>query len=156
MDWETWQRAVELDGSSLWDVYVLGTDRSDWQGLLDWLHESRIPLSFERGGVSEAAPLDVGDAFAQQEYQDTCTMFIDPAGMRVNTHFFIEEEIELDIDPRDVRGGHDLARLQAFLTRIAGLLGKTVLITPENGQDTPWFEIAPEGPTQPHLAWRER
>src|SRR5687768_3264409 len=152
MDWEAWQRAVELDGSNLWDVYVLGTDRSDWQRLLDWLRGSGIPLAFKRGGASEAVPHDVGDAFVQQDHQETCTLFIDPDGMRVNTHFFIEGEIELDLGPRDVRNEHDLGRLQALLTSIAGLLGKTVLITPENGQEHPWFEIAPNGETRSCLA----
>jgi hypothetical protein len=148
---EAWLGAVELDGDSLWDVYLLGTDRGDWQRLLDWLRGSGIPLSFIRGAASEAVPDDVIDAFALREDQDTCTLFIDPNGIRINTHFFIESEIELDLDPRDVRNASDLTRLQVFLTCIAGLLGRPVLITPENGQDVPWFEIAPDGLTRSYL-----
>ena len=154
MTWTAWQQAVEEDGANLWDVYVLDTDRSDWQRLLDWLHESGIPLAFERGGVSEAVPHDVGVTFVQHQDQVTCTLFIDPDGMQINTHFFIEGEIELDLGPRDVRDEHDLARLQRFLTSIAGLLGKSVLVTPENGQQHPMFEVAPNGSTRSH--WRTR
>jgi hypothetical protein len=145
MNWETWQRAVELDGSSLWDVYVLGTDRGDWQRLLDWLRGSGLPLSFQGGASPGPLPQDVGEIFAGLDGGWAYTLFIDPDGMRVNTHFFIEEEIELDIGPRDVRSELELDRLQAFLTGIAKLLDRTVLVTPENGQECPWFSIAPNG-----------
>lgn len=151
VDMEAWQRATQLDGSSVWDVYVLGTDLSDWQRFLDWLRASGLPLSFVRGAASEAVPDEVIDAIAPREDQDICTLSIDPDGMRIYSHFFIESEIELDLDPRDVRNASDLARLQVFLTGMAGLLGKTVLVTPENGQDCPWFEIAPDGATRSHL-----
>ena len=148
MNWETWQRAIELDGSSLWDAYVLRTDHSDWQRLLDWLHASGLRLRFERGGVPEPLPFAVDDAFVHHADEETCALFIDLAGVRVNTHFFVGEEIELDIGPREVRSEHDLVRLRDLLTDIATLLGKPVLITPENGQKMPWFEIAPDGATR--------
>jgi hypothetical protein len=148
MDWEAWQRASDLDGSNLWDVYVLGTDRNDWQRLLDWLRGTGLPMPFRGAASSASLPPDVGTIFAERAEGWTHTLCIDPQGVNVNTHFFIEEEVEFDLRPRDVHDAIELARLQAFLVCIAKMLDQTVLVTPENDKEHPWFEIAPNGATR--------
>ncbi|MFN8636100.1 MAG: hypothetical protein U0893_19805 [Chloroflexota bacterium] len=106
-------------------------------------------VSLEHGGTPEPLPQDVGVIFDGRDAESmSYTLFIDREGMGVNTHFFIEDEIELDIGPRDFHSETDLARLRDFLTGIAKLLGKTVLVTPENTQQYPFFEIDPDGVTR--------
>lgn len=147
MNLETWQRAAELDGASIWDVYVLHTNRSEWQRLLDWLRGSGLPLTFSGPTPTDALPRDVGEIFAWHA-DWICTLSIDPNGMHVNTHFFVEHEIEFNIGPRDFQSERELARLREFLTGIARLLDKTVFVSPENLQEHPLFEIRPDGSTR--------
>lgn len=47
-------------------------------------------------------------------------------------------------DTRDVDGPAWLARLLGFMRSVAALLGKPVLMTPENGRDVPWLRVGPD------------
>jgi len=56
--------------------------------------------------------------------------------MRVNCHFFTREEIELDIEPSEVDSEARCLSLLAFIKGIAERVGKDVIMTPENMQET--------------------
>jgi hypothetical protein len=49
----------------------------------------------------------------------------------INSHFFIAEEIELDIDPREIRGPQEHAQVLMFLENVAHKLNKPIVPAPE-------------------------
>ena len=61
----------------------------------------------------------------------------------MNCHFFIVDEIELDVDPREITAQSDHHALLAFVRHVALGLQKQALLTPENGEDTPFLTFDP-------------
>ena len=129
MEWEKVQSAFEWDGS--WrDIYVLDASLDDWQRLLDFLRTSRYNLTFSRVSV-EPLPAHAAEAFGGPD--DVRPLLqIDVDGVVVNSHFFAEDEIEFDLDPREVEVSADAEAVFEFMGGVGRALGKPVILTPEN------------------------
>lgn len=65
-------------------------------------------------------------------------------GILVVFHFFTPEEIECDIDPREVSGQASLDALLGFKRRLGDLTRKPAALTPENVPDEPIISYDPE------------
>ncbi len=57
------------------------------------------------------------------------------------------EEIECDIDPREIASQADLNALLDFVRRLGDKTQKQVVITPENGRHEPILTYAPDSKT---------
>ncbi|MGH9199458.1 MAG: hypothetical protein ACRD1T_27470, partial [Acidimicrobiia bacterium] len=96
---EEYEDAFEVDGS-LRDIYILKTQTSDWQTCVAHLrthYETRFLVDSEEAVLPE----DVRDVFELRDSKSVA-LLVRVNGVWLKTHFFIEEEIELDLDPRDV------------------------------------------------------
>lgn len=125
------------------DLYVLGTDESDWERLLALLRGGDWLLEYSVGGEPAALPERVGAIFELRR-EASPLLRVDPGALRLQCHFFHSSDIEFDFDPRDVEGLAWLARLLAFMRAVAVALGNPVLMTPENSRDIPWFRVGPD------------
>lgn len=59
-------------------------------------------------------------------------------------HFFGVDEIELDLDPREIDDSDQFERLVAFVRLLGELTGKVVLLTPENFKERPILRYSPD------------
>lgn len=140
LTWERCHPAFPLDGG-LRDVYVVGTDVNDWDRLLDLVRSSGWPCSYTADGVQDPIPES-----AQRAFDDggrAKNLSFDLGSIQVNGHFFAPEEIELDLDPRQVQSQEALDRVLSFVEDLGGCLGKEVILTEENSQDQVWFRYEP-------------
>ena len=64
-------------------------------------------------------------------------------GIALHSYFFCREEIDFDIDPREVGQAHALQHVLEFFGRIADLLNKDVVITPEGAREFVIFRLRP-------------
>ena len=65
------------------------------------------------------------------------TLSVDVESVTINCHFLCLEEIELDIDPEQIKGEKEHTVLLGYIAQLAKALGKTAYITPENSLDNP-------------------
>jgi hypothetical protein len=136
----------EPDGlGSLRDIYVRDADLRDWQKVLDFLRNARFPLDFRIDGVPTDLPLAADDVLALWE-RAAPALFIDLEGVRMASYFFAPDEIEFDLDPRDVVRPDQADRVLGFVQDLADLLGKPVLLTPENDPEHPLVRKEPVAP----------
>ena len=63
-----------------------------------------------------------------------------PLCLFANSHFFIEEEIELDVDPREVTTQQHMDSVLKFMAELGSILKHDVILTEENGPEHIWFE----------------
>lgn len=63
-----------------------------------------------------------------------CKCFIDE--IQINNHFFIENEIENDISPKEINSIQDHEKIINYMINISSLLNKPIILTPENEQET--------------------
>ncbi len=86
-------------------------------------------LLFEREGYREPLP----DTFSAAASRDgTVLLTVDLGSIQANCHFFYEDIIEFDIDPREVQTEEAFERVQRFMREIGDLLEREVVLTHEN------------------------
>ncbi|MFF0372058.1 hypothetical protein [Micromonospora sp. NPDC005087] len=134
LTWDDVAERFEPDGSLL-DAYVLDADTADWQQIIELVRSQGWRFDFQVEGQSRQLPEHVADIFAHRG-DAAVTLHIWPKpNILVNTHFFTEDEVEFDFDPRQLQGQDRLDTLCSFLRSVGRQLGKPVRLTSENLPD---------------------
>jgi len=142
MEWERRKGIFAWDGS-LRDIYVLGTDASDWQRLLDFLRLAPYDLRYTVGEQAQPLPDHINAVFARTMDEPRAALSVDGPRLKLMCHFFWLEEIEFDLDPRVIDGEARLERLLEFMRELGRRLGKDVILTPENMPGRPLYRFDP-------------
>jgi hypothetical protein len=142
--WETVRDEFAFDGS--WrDIYILGTTIADWQGILDAIRSASYRLTYFHADRPTELPMNATDAFPLPGQCDR-HLSVWFADVLANCHFFTVEEIEFDIDPREVKGQHELNAMFGFMRCLAQATEKEVVLTPENAPEIVIFRVSPGKP----------
>ena len=142
MNWNKYKKEFEWDGS-LRDLYILNTDISHWQRLIDSLQGGTYKITFKVDDETVAMPEDVTEIFRKRD-EVTVLMSLALGGIIINSHFFTDQQIEFDIDPREINSEEKLNQLFGFMRGIGQLLQKEVLLTSENAQEIIIFRYMPD------------
>ena len=134
VNWSDVERDFEWDGS-LRDIYVFDTTLDDWQRMLERIRQGPHPYCFTVDSETCSMPPEAARIFALRNEACVC-LSLTCAGMVLNCHFFGEEQIEFDLDPREVNADRWPALL-GFLASLGELLGRDVVLTPENFPEGP-------------------
>ncbi len=143
--------AFYIDGS-LRDIYIFGTDEQDWQKFLTFLCTSSYPLEFIIAGEQQPIPDRIEDVFSLVHSQGG-VLYIDEEHLALHCYFSTSEEIELDLDPRNMHTEQQISRLLDFMHKIGRLLNKTVVLTPENAS---WVALFRFDPRTGEEEWRSQ
>ena len=98
----TYSEAKEFlywDGSWL-DVYVLNLAQGDADRFLNFVR----PITNEDGFLGDCEPTALPKSYAEiirMTSESTCHLSVPVGSAELNCHFFLDSEIELDLDPRD-------------------------------------------------------
>lgn len=148
MDWSKIAPHFEADGS-LCDIHICGTSIDDWASVWTALIVEPRCLAFTIDGELSTVPSVVTTAFLLGRAHSVCASYA-LGQQRLNCHFFSEEEIEFDLDPRDVVGLDEAKQLAEFMTRMGRITSKEVRLTPENEVGS---AIARYEPVTDELVW---
>lgn len=123
----------EPDGT--WrDLYVLDAGPTGWQAVLDGLRALDPPAVFEIDGEPAPLPARIEDVFAIRVR--ACPQLHWNAGeVLINLRFFLNDDIEFDIDPADVCEPEDWQALARFMLWLSETAERPVVLTPENTSD---------------------
>jgi hypothetical protein len=117
----------KVDGSFR-DAYVLNTTLQDWNAMIAIVRSERHHFFVDT--VAEGLP-EPDEIFRRAETSSvlltTCL-----GQVEINCHFFSSDEIELDIDPEQIKGEVEHEAVLEFLERIARGTHKPVRITEES------------------------
>jgi hypothetical protein len=137
MNWTELKEKIYYWDGSWRDIYVLQTSLDYNKKWTDYVNENYRIEWFN--GLTQSDEKKV-DFEVIKEYwngnQDLCStakIFIDK--IQINNHFFVDNEIENDIDPREINSIEDHERVIKYMTDLSNLLGKPVILTPENDQE---------------------
>ncbi len=128
----TFNQPAELwlvDGS-LRDIYVFNTAAADWDALL--ILAQAHAHEYTHDGIAQSLP---GATALFQDREHSHLLSVLAGSVRINCHFFVPEEIELDIDPRDVTGPEEHVAVLQFVERLARATQKDAVVTPESTPD---------------------
>ena len=133
----------EVDGS-LRDIYVLNTSVSDWNRVL---HLTPSLGGFAYFCDGEEAPLPTDARLVLGDVDHSHLLRFSLGGPTINTHFFVEDEIEFDVDPSGITSQPDLDLVLGFCASIGRGIGRDIRITPENASDVVYLYYSIEQET---------
>lgn len=137
LEWAACKAAFAVDGS-LRDIYVHSTTVDDWDRFLRAISEK--PLTYTVDGAACPLPAKASTAL---ERVNAHLLTIKHGPLHLNCHFFAEEEIELDLDPREVTSQAAFDAVLGFMREIGTALGKRVVLTEESAADHVWLSYDP-------------
>ena len=150
MNWQDYQLDFEFDGS--WrDLYVLNTTIYDWQRLIDFLRSSPYLLIYKVDFEETSLPQLVEQVFTKRN-EASPLLSINIGSVILNCHFFTEDEIEFDIDPREIVSAVQSEQVFAFMRHVGQLLNKEVILTPENEPRIVIFRFVPSTETLEYIS----
>lgn len=126
------------DGS-LRDVYFNDTGIEQWKKFALVIQELQYQYSFDNA-AQKIPPVDA--IFSNRDGHHMLSIFV--SGVTINCHFFVLEEIELDIDPREVKGQFEHEAVLEFLELISRTIDRPANLTPENSPETPFLCFNPQ------------
>jgi hypothetical protein len=127
----------EVDGS-LRDMYVFSMSMGDWRKFLSFTSPLRTAYSFD--GEERSLP-SADHLFLERGGSHLLAIQVGSAA--VNCHFFVDSELELDIDPKEVSSASQHDQLLEFAEQIASALQKPIVLTPENTPESPLLSFEP-------------
>ncbi|MFJ4982411.1 hypothetical protein ACIP9H_01265 [Streptomyces sp. NPDC088732] len=125
------------DWGYLPDVFIKDATAADWQAVLDLIRERGWAFEYFEG--AEMLPLPRAEAVLSRSPDAECP------SLRVWPHpevcaifrFLGDEQIDFDVDVRELQGQERLDLLCGFLTAIGRRLGTSVPLFPEGGGTEP-------------------
>jgi hypothetical protein len=127
------------------DISIGDVSLHDWQLVLDALRAEKFPMEFTVAGSRAELPQKVSEMFPRDAHDASRMLSVDRAGVRLNCHFFDENEIEFDLDPREVGGQAQLDAVVAFMKVLACATGRFALMTPENMHEHAFIRVSASG-----------
>ncbi len=134
-----YQRAFHQDGS-LRDIYVQNVDVDQWEKFLDFVRSGGFVLRYSRDREAAQLPSSAAHILADKSCAHNLT--IDVGGVGICCHFFVTDEIELDIDPREVTTPAAVDHVLRFMSGLGACLVRDVILTEENSPEYVWFRYS--------------
>lgn len=138
LSWDTCKQDFEWDGS-LRDIYISPASLDDWRAVFPLLRV-QPEIEFVRELGADTIPEDIDVTF----FGDSRLMLrFRVGGVLIVFHFFTPDEIECDIDPREVTDQVTLDAVLTFMQQLGDLTRKCAVLTPENAPDKPIISYDP-------------
>ena len=142
MEWQLLAKDFASCDGALCDIYVQNANVTDWQAVIDSLRQSKFKLELQIDGQVTELPRDVSKLL-YRNLSDSCpSMYVHIDSTTLNCHFFTDEEIEFDLNPRDMRP-ELLPDVLYFLKLLGRATNKPVILTVENSPEAAIMRFDP-------------
>jgi len=142
MEWQQVAPGFEPDGA-LRDIYVFGTDLSDWQRVWEVLRTWDPLPDLTIAGQTANMPEKVQDIFNVVQERGA-RLSVNVSGAILNCFFFGDDEIEFDLVPDEVSGPTEFEGLARFMSMLGRATGKSVVMTTENAREAVILRYEPD------------
>lgn len=129
----------ERDGS-LRDIYVQNTDAVHWRRFDQLLSHYECSYTFD--GLVAPFP-GSHSALENREGSHVLSIFLN-GPVQICCHFFIAEQLELDISPMEITRSTEHEEVLSFVENLVAALELPADITPENSEQTPFLTYEPK------------
>lgn len=131
--------AFHSDGS-LRDIYVQNVTVKEWEAFLNFLGTGNYRLQYFRDGDSAQLPANAAKVLSDRSCSHN--LVIDITEVKICCHFFMEDEIELDVDPREINSEASESNVLDFMVELGAYLNRDVILTEENSPSQVWFRYS--------------
>ncbi len=121
--WKSFAGEFQHDGT-LRDIYVLDVQLDHWEKAARFIIRQGYRIKFSGTWTQTAFPADLARLFPTGPESECTTLSIDVSEVLINCHFFTPDEIEFDLDPREIVDPSKLEAVFAFMSGLANAVGK--------------------------------
>jgi len=142
-NWNNIKWIFEQDGA-LRDIYVQNAQISDWEKVVDLLNsEFKLSFGIDHDNLTDKIDFEfIKTMFAGETGElETKSSTIDLSGIIAKCYFFLEDQIEFDINPTDIKSELELSIILDFMKSISSKLEKQVTLCGENQPEFPLVKI---------------
>jgi hypothetical protein len=142
-NWGNIQWIFEEDGA-LRDIYVQNATISDWKKIVDLLNsEYKLTFGVDQENMEPKIDFEfVKTMFADETGElETKSATIDVNGITTKCYFFLEDQIEFDINPIDIKSESELNVILDFMKSVSNKLERQVTLCGENTPEFPLIKI---------------
>lgn len=132
----------ERDGS-LRDIYVQNTEAVHWKRFDQLLSHYKFSYTFD--GVVAPFP-GSHRVLENRKGSHVLSIFLN-GPVQICCLFFIAEQLELDISPKEITGSAEHEQVLSFVENLAAALELSADITPENSEQIPFLTYEPQSRT---------
>lgn len=143
-DWNDIKWIFEKDGA-LRDIYVQEVSANDWGKIIDLINKNYEVYFGETGESKNNQKIDkkyIIEYLTDQngeKVSKSASIVVDQ--IRLNCHFFLKDQIEFDIDPKEINSIEDFELIENFMLEISKTTYNQVTLTDENRPDFPLIKI---------------
>jgi hypothetical protein len=125
------------------DLSVTGTSVADWQAVFDLVRSSGWAWEYSEGGVAGPLP-SAAELLSRPADAETVDLRVWPApGVLAIFRPMVAEEIDFDVDLRELQGQEGVDVLSRFLAVVGRQVGKPVVMTAEGDYGNPVLGFDP-------------
>jgi len=136
--WKDIKWIFEPDGSLI-DIYVQEVSLDDWRKVISLINEKYKVKYDGTNLIDEKYSIEyLTDDTGEMESKSASIHFDD---IQLNCHFFLEDQIEFDIDPKEINSIQDFETIESFMIDISTELDNQVTLTGENNIKFPLIKI---------------
>ncbi len=139
-EWNSVQQGFEPDGA-LRDVYIAPANAVLWNEFIAWVSHAGYHSEFWHGQSKKTLPQNFQEIRLFQQTNPTTLKLFLSGGVQINCHFFTDDEIELDIDPREIQDQEAFINLLEFLKGVTTALRRNARVTYENSPEDELFVV---------------
>ena len=143
-NWDEIKWIFEPDGSLI-DIYVQNVKIEDWIILINYLNANHIVKYGPLGENKETNKIDLdylihllNDKTGELELKIVSIIIDD---IIINLHFFSIDEIEFDIDPKEIYSFDNYNKILDFMNKVSELLNKPLILSGENYSEFPVINL---------------
>lgn len=138
-NWNDIKWIFEPDGS-LRDIYIQDITLLDWEKLIDSLN---LNYNLKYGENSNQIDKEYSVRYLMDKTGEieSKALRIDLNGIHVHCYFFLPDQIEFDIDPKEINSLQDFESIEKFMISVSKALNNQVTLTGENSPEFPLFKI---------------
>jgi hypothetical protein len=133
-----------VDGS-LRDIYIIEANLNDWQTFLNWVESTEYEVNLYIDGEEEPFENCKASRLFEVKKRHKLLLSISFKGVLINCHFFSEDEMEFDIDPKQVKGIVEAGVVIKFMKKLSSIFCKESFLTLENSPEYPLVTVNPDG-----------
>ena len=141
--WNLIKEYIYFEDGSLRDIFVYNTSREDCITFLGFISKNYkvYTRSYLTNEESNCFNLKDLENYWNGELEGGYFMNFELDGITVAIHLFSDEEIEMDIDPREIQKIEDHELVISVMQKISSLLGKEVLMTLESSPEIQLLKV---------------
>jgi hypothetical protein len=141
LQWSDVRKAFVVEGS-LRDIVIDPAGGGVWQGAIEYVatieREGRATTSWEPSTISDASA-----ALALVATGSLVSLTVTIDGLLIKSFLHDPDELEFDVDPREVTTPGSAVVLLGFMAGVARAVGRPIHLTPESAHDNPWLTFEP-------------